>query len=683
MTLRLRHLRLRAYTQDGAYGADFPFEPGLNVIWADNTKGKSTSMQALLYVLGMEKMLSPSREVPVPHALTNYLLKDDDSRLAVITSFVEVEIENGAGTIVTARRPIKEPGVDTRLVTVWFGAMLSEPTANAPSRQFFVRDPGAFQREDGFLHFLEDFIDWDMPVVRKYDGPEGKLPLETVFPLFWVEQKRGWSAIPAAIPTYMRVRDVQKRAVEFIMDLDVHKLELQRQRLKEKTDENARNWAAVLDEMTRVARRAGGTLSGLPARPTIDTDSLERWTVSLIQDDQAMAVETILAGLRARVVALAQARVPEVGETANALTAELETLGKEIDALNQRRVEIHKARQLKDADILSLERRIAQLREDLQKNQDVQKLQRYAGTAGNLTPDQCPTCEQSLVDALISQDVLEAVMPIEDNIEYVRSQLKMFEDILKRELDEQRRLGDLGAVVVSETAQLYARVRTIRTDLMGPSNAPSAAAIEERVRVEARIRDLEGLIASLGDTASRLNILSAEFAELLKAIRLLPSDKMTADDKDKLDALTSSVQELAQAFGFTTFAPNELTIDEDSYRPQKEGYEIGFETSASDAIRLKWAYQLGLLELARDYTTNHPGMLLLDEPRQQSSSKVSFGQLLERAANHRGKGQQVIVSTSEDIDTLTPILARLSCNKIIFDGYVLQPVKTGQGPASD
>lgn len=677
MTLRLRHLRLRAFTQDGPYGADFPFEPGLNVIWADNTKGKSTSMQALLYVLGMEKMLSPSREVPVPHALTNYLLRDDESQLAVTNSFVELEIENGAGTVVTVRRPIKEPGVDTRLVTVWFGPMLSVPSASAASRQFFVRDPGAFQREDGFLHFLEDFIGWDMPVVRKYDGPEGKLPLETVFPLFWVEQKRGWSTIPAAIPTYMRVRDVQKRAVEFIMDLDVHKLELQRQRLKEKLDENARNWVAVIDEMMRVTRRAGGTLSGLPSRPTIDTASLERWTVSLVQDDNAVVVETILAALRARLAALAEAKIPEVGETADALTAELEALGKDIDARNQRRLEIHKTRQLKDADIVSLERRIAQLREDLHKNQDVQRLQRYAGTAGDLTPEQCPTCEQSLVDALISQDVLEAVMPIEDNIEYVRSQLKMFGDILKREQGEQRRLEDLSAVVAGEIAQLYTRVRTIRTDLLGPSSAPSAAAVEERVRIEARIQDLEGLTASLGDTASRLHILSAEFVKLLKEGRLLPSDKMTAEDKDKLDALTGSVRELAQAFGFTTFAPKDLTIDEDSYRPQKEGYEIGFETSASDAIRLKWAYQLGLLELARNYTTNHPGMLLLDEPRQQSSSKVSFGQLLERAADHRGTGQQVIVSTSEDIDTLKPILARLLCKKIIFDGFVLQPVEAG------
>ncbi|WP_332768630.1 hypothetical protein [Phenylobacterium sp.] len=54
----------------------------------------------------------------------------------------------------------------------------------------------------------------------------------------------------------------------------------------------------------------------------------------------------------------------------------------------------------------------------------------------------------------------------------------------------------------------------------------------------------------------------------------------------------------------------------------QQGYEIGFETSASDAIRLKWAYQLGLLELGHQHPTHHPGMLLLDEPRQQSSSRV-------------------------------------------------------------
>src|SRR3546814_9854285 len=110
---------------------------------------------------------------------------------------------------------------------------------------------------------------------------------------------------------------------------------------------------------------------------------------------------------------------------------------------------------------------------------------------------------------------------------------------------------------------------------------------------------------------------------------------------------------------------------------------IGFETSASDAIRLKWAYQLGLLELGHIYATNQPGVLLLDEPRQQSSSKVSFGKLLERASAHRHGNQQVIVSTSEDFETLAPILDRLECAKTIFKGYVIQPARRSEEHTSE
>ena len=73
MTLRFRRLRLRAVTSDGVYGADIPFASGLTVLWADNTKGKSTCMQGMLYALGLERMLSPRREIPLPHAMTTYL----------------------------------------------------------------------------------------------------------------------------------------------------------------------------------------------------------------------------------------------------------------------------------------------------------------------------------------------------------------------------------------------------------------------------------------------------------------------------------------------------------------------------------------------------------------------------------------------------------------------------------
>lgn len=672
MTLRLRHLRLRAITPTGVYGTDIGFEPGLNVIWADNTKGKSTCMQGMLYALGLEKMLSPRREVPLPHAMTAFLRNDDETTEQVLESAVSLEIQNGAGRIVTVHRPVKKAGVDNRLITVDFGAVLTDPDARPERRNFFVLDPGAAQREDGFHRFLEDFLGWQLPTVRRYDNPEGKLYLETIFPLFWVEQKAGWSAIPAAIPTYLRIREVQKRAVEFIMDLDIHKLELERQRLQERLDLNARDWRNLWEEMDRYARRSGGKTEALPQRPTIVPDELTRGYVLIADKASWVSLKDLLAQLRRRVAELNEMSIPPVGASVDHLVRELEALEKKVEDVNRGRIEAYKTRQLKEADISSLERRVQSLADDMQKNQDVQKLQRYAGSAGSLTPDHCPTCEQSLADSLMSQQVLTAVMPIEDNIEYIRSQMKMFEDILGREREEMSKLEIRAAQSDRELNELYSRIRTVRADLVAPTGNPSAVAIEERVRAEARIRELETIQTTFDDVVARMQTLASTFGGILAAVDGLPNDKMSPLDKKKFETLTALLRQLARDFGFSTFDPNELTLDEDTYRPQKEGYEIGFETSASDAIRLKWAYQLGLLELGHQHPTHHPGMLLLDEPRQQSSSRVSFGRLLERAAERQRADQQVIVSTSEDLDTLKDILSRIDCRETIIPGYVIK-----------
>ena len=170
-------------------------------------------------------------------------------------------------------------------------------------------------------------------------------------------------------------------------------------------------------------------------------------------------------------------------------------------------------------------------------------------------------------------------------------------------------------------------------------------------------------------------MLATTYAGLLKDRAELPSDKMTKDDRAKFSELTRLLREQAREYGFSTFDPAELTISEDTYRPEKEGFEIGFETSASDAIRLKWAYQLALLELDSEIATNHPDVLLFDEPRQQSSAKVSFERLLQRAALAKKRNQQVIFSTSEEFSNLQRITSELDCTKRIFPGYVIQPVK--------
>lgn len=673
MSLRIRSLQLRAMTPEGPYGATVRFGEGLTVLWADNTKGKSTCMQGMLYALGLERMLSPRREIPLPHAMTSYLDTDDNRKVPVLESRVSLEIENAEGQIITVNRSVKAL-TDSRLITVDFGPALTGESRELKRQNFFVLDGGAAQREDGFHHFLESFLGWQLPQVRRYDAPETKLYLETVFPLFWVEQKFGWSAIPAAIPTYLRIREVHKRAVEFIMNLDVYKLEVQRERLAEKFISNAKDWAIAFEELNRFLLRNGGRIAGLSDKPVADPSSLDSAHVQIAEGTEWLSLSTVVSALRVHAQSLSSLAIPNVEDQSEEVIARLDSLVRRVDELNVTRVSTRSIQQLKSADMLSLERRIETLSSDLAKNLDVQRLQRYSGTGANLVLHRCPTCEQELVDTLLSQEAMSSVMPIADNIEYIRSQKKMFEDILGRErADAESRNSQLGAVN-SEVMDLYAQIRLLRSELVAPGSNPSAAAIEERIRAEAKIRDLEFLQAAFDESMERLEAFRTEFSLLLEEKEKIPAEKLSSDDKDKLRILTKLVQSQAGEFEFRTFPADEISISEDSYRPEKEGYEIGFETSASDAIRLKWAYQLGLLELADLAKTNHPNLLLFDEPRQQSSSKISFQKLLGRAAEAKKRGQQVIFSTSEDLETLRRITADLDCHEVSFLGYILQPI---------
>ena len=107
MTLRIRHLRLRAETASGTFGADIPFALGLNVLWADNTKGKSTCLQGLLYALGLERMLSPRREIPLTYVMTSHLDDPDTGApRTVLESSVSVELENAFGDVITVLRGV-------------------------------------------------------------------------------------------------------------------------------------------------------------------------------------------------------------------------------------------------------------------------------------------------------------------------------------------------------------------------------------------------------------------------------------------------------------------------------------------------------------------------------------------------------------------------------------------------
>jgi hypothetical protein len=67
-------------------------------------------------------------------------------------------------------------------------------------------------------------LGWELPSVASSDGELKKLYIQTIFPAFIVEQKRGWSDFLSTIP-YYGIRNAQSRAIEFLLGLDVFEIE--------------------------------------------------------------------------------------------------------------------------------------------------------------------------------------------------------------------------------------------------------------------------------------------------------------------------------------------------------------------------------------------------------------------------------------------------------------------------
>jgi ABC-type molybdenum transport system ATPase subunit/photorepair protein PhrA len=65
---------------------------------------------------------------------------------------------------------------------------------------------------------------------------------------------------------------------------------------------------------------------------------------------------------------------------------------------------------------------------------------------------------------------------------------------------------------------------------------------------------------------------------------------------------------------------------------------------------------------------NHPGILILDEPRQQETDKVSVAALIQRLARSSANGLQVVFATSEDPIDLDRFLAGLPHTRLLSDG---------------
>ena len=100
--------------------------------------------------------------------------------------------------------------------------------------------------------------------------------------------------------------------------------------------------------------------------------------------------------------------------------------------------------------------------------------------------------------------------------------------------------------------------------------------------------------------------------------------------------------------------PDTVGISRGNYEPESSGLNLSADVSASDLIRMQWAYLLALVETGRTLKTNHPGLLIMDEPQQQSVQEQDFRATIAYAV--RLPQTQLIIATSDESQTLPAFL---------------------------
>jgi len=415
MKLKFNRLAIRIQTDDGIYGTDIEFSSGLCILWADNTCGKSTCINAIIYALGLEGMFGPSQQTPFTEAMHTRLISESDEDINVRQSYVLLEIQNSKGTICTLERKVTGVNTDRQLIRVYQGEYIKRDR-ELVSKDYFVRTKRAAQSELGFHVFLADFMELNLPQLSYNDGVNVPLYLECLFPFFFVDQASGWREIQSRMPSYLQIPDMSKRATEFILNLDTLETELRKQDLAIQKEKLENEWSETILNSEKKMPQIGFIIRGILDMPN------EGWltsnaTIVRPTEDSWIDLNRENEILQRRKTKLEDAEIPRAKEVSHEAMVKIRKLEDKLGEL-QKQYERNSLsitsdkQQLQDIDI-----RLEYLREDIRKHGDEKRLRQRGGEISqNLYGNtKCPACGSKVkAEALVMEE--SSIIPMTNSL---------------------------------------------------------------------------------------------------------------------------------------------------------------------------------------------------------------------------------------------------------------------------
>jgi hypothetical protein len=673
--MRFRAVKIEVETVDGLVTQyETTFGRGLVIVSGPNSVGKSLLFQSLIFGIGLDGMYGSSHDHGLlTRALTEEITLGGHSH-RVSRSSVAVEIENDAGEILTAQRDVVG-GTNDQLVATWSEPAITARATEGSRRDYFVRRGGAAVEGSGFHRLLAEFIGWKLPIVPGFNNKEVPLYLEILFPFLAIEQKAGWSGILPRIPTYLQVREPLQRGVEFYLGLELVQRATDLQRLADRETDLRRQFDVVMGTLNSSATLRGARIVGPDDWAQFRRHADRRTApieieirAELLEGSNWVPIETVITRPLSEADLATTEREPsherpsddELNARLNAATARLRELSGLLSAVEETLDLIH-------TQLGSLRTRLAAVEEEKRRYEQLKVLVGLGSPVAVATfaHRDCPTCQQSL-DGLEHQPDL-ATLDYQKSLDLLTEQARTLRALQE---DAERAANDQVLVrtgLEREADELRRETKAIKADLVTPENIPSLADLQRRLVEENRRADLQNLGLEIVQGTERLAAIARDLRSVLAARAELGSADLTAEEQGRLESWTAIFRQNLSAVGVTSFPVNEVVLPVTG-KPGVAGYDdVGFQASASDVIRLRWSYALSLMRVSQTIGGPHPGVLMMDEPRQQEVE--SFGEFLALAASQTG---QIILMTSEPVPVIESAVSGPGVQIIQLDGLLLQ-----------
>jgi predicted nucleic acid-binding Zn-ribbon protein len=372
--------------------------------------------------------------------------------------------------------------------------------------------------------------------------------------------------------------------------------------------------------MERIIHSESCEISNLPLHPRVLSDvDCSRITVTL---SGSSSITEKVQTLTSEYENLRQLK-PRVKDNFEALNMELSETEMQILSFENRIKEIWAGLTSLNEVIRRLDDDLEIVNSDIRNNNDAARLKNFGSeaTGWDISTGVCPVCKQHIQDNLLTTEVASGFMSIEDNIRHLKEQKKMLEFTLGSRKDTHRKLQREKEDVESRLQTLGRLAQTLRSDLFTTTDTEASEAIMLKwIWITNRIERLSVLNTEITVMIEQMKGLSGEWNLYLDQKGKLPKNDISDLDITKIGLLKKHFISNLNRYHYSSlssFDGIDISVDS-SLLPTIDGFDMKFDSSASDGIRVIWALTMALLQVSIEQNGNHPGVIIFDEPAQQS-----------------------------------------------------------------